>query len=172
MFGLFKSKQEKISNALIDKAIAGQSFLYKLFLKNLECDESSIRKLEISYFVASIITANYLRIGEKDNNEEILNSFGIGFLQKSLTESGEKISIGTVVKEYQARFSEYHGLLWLCFNPDNSTTGNPTLTLLLHVFECVTNSSAVPYMLKLCEVSGFIQTFVFEHVSFINKLKS
>jgi hypothetical protein len=59
MFGLFKRKQpDDIPSQLVNQAIGGQSVMYRFFREGLECDDSSIRKIELSYLAMAVLSAN------------------------------------------------------------------------------------------------------------------
>jgi hypothetical protein len=61
--------------ALTKVTIGGQSVLYEQFRERYALPDSAIRKLEITYFAASITTAIYLRLGKQANREQILDAF-------------------------------------------------------------------------------------------------
>ena len=80
--------------ALTNLTIGGQSVLYELFRKQLDCAGQTIRKLELTYFAASITTAIYLRLGKQPNREQILDAFAKDILKGSITASQDQISFG------------------------------------------------------------------------------
>jgi hypothetical protein len=90
------------ATALTNLTIGGQSVLYELFRKQLDCADQAIRKLELTYFAASITTAIYLRLGKQPSREQILDVFAKDILKGSITASQEQISFGSAVAEYQA----------------------------------------------------------------------
>ena len=67
--------------ALTNLTVGGQSVLYELFRKQLDCADRTIRKLELTYFAASITTAVYLRLGKQPNREKILDAFAMNMLK-------------------------------------------------------------------------------------------
>lgn len=167
MFSIFKKKVSDIPEALSNQTIGGQSVLYRLFLEALDCNNLNIRKLEITYFAASIMTFSYLRFGKQPNRNEILDQYTHKFLTKCIASLKEDLSFDEVVKEYQSRFSEYSSMLPLLLAPEKSATKNPSATLLLHAFECVTQSSARDKMPQIVAASGFIDEFLLDHIDFI-----
>jgi hypothetical protein len=155
------------ATALTNLTIGGQSVLYELFRKQLDCADGTIRKLELTYFAASITTAIYLRLGKQPNREQILDVFAKDILKGSITASGEQISFGSAVAEYQRRYDEYDRLLALVINPKSSSTGDPATTVLLHLFECVTGKSAREHMLKIVVLSPLIEGYVSDLIEFV-----
>lgn len=169
MFNFFKRKEPDIDDALTNQTIGGQSVLYRLFREAIGCEDTTIRRLELTYFAATIMTFVYLRFGKQSNREEILDSFTRNILTKSIPSSSEDISFNQVVKEYQGRFAEYNTMLPLLFSPNESSSGNPAATLLMHAFECVTQSSARSHMVYIVAASGLIQEFVLDHIDFVKQ---
>ena len=169
MFDFFKRKKPDVADALTNATIGGQSFLYRLFREDIGCEDSTIRRLELTYFAAAVTTYVYLRIGKQANREEILDRFTRNILTKSIPYSKEAISQSEVVKEYQGRYAEYNNLLSLLFNPSESSSGNPAATLLMHAFECITESSARGHMIHIVAASGLIQGFVIDYVDFVKE---
>jgi hypothetical protein len=160
------------ATALTNLTIGGQSVLYELFRKQLDCADQAIRKLELTYFAASITTAIYLRLGKQPSREQILDVFAKDILKGSITASQEQISFGSAVAEYQARYAEYDRLLALVINCDSSSTGDPAVTLLLHLFECVTGKSAREHTLKIWALGPFIEGYVSDHIEFVQTGRS
>jgi len=73
------------------------------------------------------------------------------------------------VKEYQGRYAEYNSMLPLLFDPSKSSSGNPAATLLMHAFECITQSSARGHMIHVVAASGLIQLFVHDQIDFVKE---
>lgn len=143
--------------------------MYRLFREGLRCDDSNIRRLELTYFAAAVTTFVYLRIGKHPNREQFLDSFTRSILEKSIPSSREQMAFSAVVEEYQQRYAEYDGLLALLINPSQSSSGNPATTLLMHVFECVTCSTARGHMIQIATASGLVQQFVLDHIDFVKQ---
>lgn len=167
MFDFFKRKESDVADALTKQAIGGQSILYRLFREAISCEDSTIRRLELTYFAAAVMTYVYLRFGKQPKRDEILDRFTRNILTKSIPSSKENISFNEAVKEYQSRYAEYSGLLNLLFSPSESSSGNPAATLLMHAVECVTQSSAREHMIHIVAASGLIQEFVLDHIDFV-----
>lgn len=170
MFKFFKRKKFGVVEALANQTIGGQSVLYRLFREALGCEDSSIRRLELTYFAASVTSYVYLRFGKESNRDQILDRYAQTVLENGIPYSREKITFGVVVSEYQKRYAEYNRLLSLLFSPDKSTSGNPAITLMLHVFECVTRSNAREHMIEIAGVSNMLIQFTRDHVDFVRKL--
>ena len=143
--------------------------MYRLFREALGCEDSKICRLELTYFASAVMTAVYLRLGKEPNREQILDRVTRNILEKSVPQCGEQISFGAAAREYQIRYAEYDSLLSLLFNRKESSTGAPGITLLLHVFECVTQSSAREHMIEIAAASMLVQELVFDHVDFVKK---
>lgn len=169
MFDFFKRKEPDVADALTNQTIGGQSVLYRLFRETISCEDSTIRRLELTYFAAAVMTYVYLRLGKQPKRDEILNRFTRNILTKSIPSSKENISLSEVVKEYQGRYAEYSSVLDLLFSPGESSSGNPGATLLMHAFECVTQSSAREHMIHIVAASGLIQEFVLDHIDFVKE---
>lgn len=169
MFDFFKRKEPDVADALTNQAIGGQSVLYRLFREAINCEDSTIRRLELTYFAAAIMTYVYLRFGKQPKRDEILDSFTRNILMKSIPSSKEKISFSEAAKEYQSRYAEYSGLLNLLFNPSESSSGNPAATLLMHAVGCVTQSSVRVHMIHIVAASGLIQEFVLDNIDFVKE---
>ena len=56
MFDFFKRKKPDVADALTNATIGGQSFLYRLFREDIGCEDSTIRRLELTYFAAAVTT--------------------------------------------------------------------------------------------------------------------
>ena len=169
MFNIFKRKETDVVEALTNQTIGGQSVLYRLFREAIGCDDSTIRRLELTYFAATVMTYVYLRFGRQPNREEILDRCIRNIVTKSIPSSKENISFADVVKEYRGRYSEYNAMLPLLFSPDQSSSGNPAATLLMHAFQCVTQSSARGHMIKIVAASGLIKEFILDHIDFVKE---
>jgi len=169
MFDYFKRKKAAPVEALTNQVIGAQSVMYRLFRENFDCADSDIRRLELTYFATAVTSFVYLRFGKQSNREQILDEVTQRILEKSLPSSGEEISLDNVVKEYQERYSEYVNLLTLLFEPNDSDSGNPETTLLMHVFECVTRSSARGNMIQISAKSGLVQQLILDHIDFVKK---
>ena len=169
MFGLFKTKPTNVPEALTNQTIGGQSVLYRIFRETLGCDTSGIRRLELTYFAATITTYVYLRYGKQPNREGILDEFSIQILRSCIPSSGEKITFDESLNEYQQRYVEYSALLELIFKPKESSSGNPAATLLMHLFELVTQSSPLNHMLQISMASSLIHVYVLDQIDFVKK---
>jgi len=168
MFNFFKRKEPDIADALTNQTIGGQSVLYRLF-REIGCEDSTIHRLELTYFAATVTTFVYLRFGKQLNREEILDDFTRNILTRSIPSSRENISFNEAVKKYQGRFAEYNTMLPLLFSPSQSSSGNPAATLLMHAFECITQSSARRHMVQIIAASGLLQEFALDHIDFVKE---
>ena len=155
--------------ALVNQAIGGQSVMYRMFKEALRCDDTEIRRIELTYFAAAVMTYVFLRFGQNPNKEKILDDFTRMILEKSLPSSREQLTFGAAVKEYQQRFPEYGGLIDLLFTPDKSTSGDPAASLMMHAFQSVTGRTARGHMILITAASGLIQQFVIDHIDFVKE---
>lgn len=169
MFNFFKRKDPDIADALTNQTIGGQSVLYKLFRDGIDCEDATIRRLELTYFAATMTTYVYLRFGKQSNQESILDTFTHSILTQSIPASRENISLGEAVKQYYNRSAEYDMMLPLLFSPDKSSTGKPEVTLLMHAFECITNSSARSHMIQIAAASPLLKDIALDHIDFVKK---
>ena len=171
MFEFLKRKKPDLAEVLVNQAIESQSVMYHLFREALECDDRAIRKMELTYFAASLLIFVFLRFSKEPNREQVLDTFARSLLQTCLTSSREQRSLNQVISEYQARFTEYNALLPMLLNPGSSSTGSPATTLLMHAFECVTTTSANEHMVHITLASSFIVEIAVDHIDFIkNKM--
>ncbi len=170
MWPLGNNKSKTIT-ALTNQTIGGQSLIYRTFREVLSCEEASIRLLEITYFSATVTTSAFLMLGKDNDKEEILDGFSRRVIEKSIPSSQEAISSNVAISEYQRRYQEYYSLLEGIFIPQPSTPSNPTITLLLHLFECVTGSGGKGQMLKLAGAAPIINNYVNDHLDFIKQIK-
>jgi hypothetical protein len=171
-FSISSSQKMDAADALTCQTVGGQSVLYRLFRETIDCEHAAIRRIELTYLAAAITTFVYLRYGQEIGREEVLDDFTYNILNKSIPSSGEMVSLEAVVQEYQGRFAEYNAMLPSLFNPSGSTSGNPSATLLMHAYECVTRSSARERMIHIVAASGLIELFFFEHVDFVKKMNT
>jgi hypothetical protein len=171
MFNFFKRKRidTDIVNALTSQAIGGQSLFYKIFRKVLGCEDTSIRRLELTYFVASVMTYVYLRIGKEPNREEILDRFAKDILIKSIPSSKEQISFNEVVKEFQDRYAEYNKLLPFLLDQDKNSSGDPATTLLIRAFQWITDSSPRERMIKIVASSDLVLHYFIDQINFVKE---
>lgn len=169
MLDFFKRKERNVADALTNQTIGAQSVLYRLFREAISCEDSTIRRLELTYFAASVMTYVYLRFGKQPKRDEILDLFTRNILTKSIPSSKEKISFTEAVKEYQDRYAEYSNILNFLWSPKESSSENPAATLLMHAVECTTQSSARAHMIHIIAASGLIQEFVLDHIDFVKE---
>jgi hypothetical protein len=87
--------------------------------------------------------------------KNFLDRTTLAILKKSISESVEQISLGETVREFQVRYAEYDRLLSLVVERARSTTGSPEITLMLHLFERVTKSSARRKMLQIVAAPAY-----------------
>ena len=137
-----------------------------MFREQLRCDDDRIRRLELIYFAGAVDTFVYLRFSKDPNREQTLDRFTRGLLEKSIPHAREQTSLPAVVKEYQQRYKEYGALLQPLFG---KVTPDPATTLGLHLFECVTRSSAQGRMLLIVATSPVLSQFVKDHIDFVRK---
>lgn len=154
-------------SALANLTIGGQSVLCELFQKHLECADADIRRLELTYFALAITTAVYLRLGKESGREQTLDEVAKAVLKGSLPSAREQITLGEVVCQYQGRYAEYDQLLLILIDKSKSSTGNPDITLLLHLFECVTGQSGRTHMLRIAALAPLIEGYVLDHIEFV-----
>ena len=168
MFDFLKSKKLKHAEALTNQTIGGQSVLYRLFRQSLGVDDTHIRKLELTYFAASVTTLVYLHLSDNPDKERALDTFSRSILERSIASAGEQVPLSSAIAQYQQRFAEYRALIPPLFDPGDRPS--PEVTLLLHVFESVTGSSARGHMIHISAAAGLITQYIADHIDFV-KLK-
>jgi hypothetical protein len=155
--------------ALTKLTIGGQSDLYELFRKKLDCADQTIRKLELTYFAASVTAVIYLRLGKQPNREQILDVFAKYILKGSITASQEPISFGSAVAEYQRRYVEYDRLLGPVIVPESGSTDNPAEALALHLFECVTGKTPRGEYMKIIYLYPYLMYYVLDVIEYVRE---
>jgi hypothetical protein len=70
MLDFLKRKKPDHVEVLTNQAVGGQSVMYRLFREGLGCEDSSICRLELTYFAATVLTFVYLRFGKEPNREQ------------------------------------------------------------------------------------------------------
>ncbi|MEQ9606084.1 MAG: hypothetical protein RLN99_00290 [Kiloniellaceae bacterium] len=169
MFNLRGSKKPDPVDALLRQTLGGQSVLYRLFREALGCDDAGIRRLELTYFAATVMTVAYLRLGKPPGH---LDDYTKRLLERCIPSSGEQIGLRVAAQQYQQRYAEYSALLTPVFQnfadvQTDDKAGHPAITLLLHVFECVTGTSAQGRMLDIAQTAPLIVEFVADHIDFV-----
>ncbi|MFT7570717.1 MAG: hypothetical protein ACI9JL_001748, partial [Paracoccaceae bacterium] len=101
MINFFGRKKLDPIESLTNQTLGSQSIMYRLFRERLGCDDAIIRRLELTYFAAAVMTVVYLGLGKKAG---VLDEFTQNVLEKSIPSSGEKISVSAAVKIYQQRY--------------------------------------------------------------------
>lgn len=165
MFEFLKPRKVSHPYALTNQTIGGQSVLYRLFIQTLGVEDGRIRKLELTYFAASVTTFVYLHLSNSSAKEKILDDFSHAILQKSIPSSQESISLDAAIAEYQQRYAEYSALLPAVFDSADGT--DPGVTLLIHLFNSVTAASVRVPMLQVALAAPLIIQYVADHVDFV-----
>ena len=172
MFKLFQKKEiPYFTEALINKVIEMQSEFYHL-LKHEEIfnlDDSNIDRLEITYFSSSIIGYLYFRFGKNQykDKSEIIDNISEKIIKKCLNFSKNKISYKEAILEYRERWSTYGELMNIILEPSKSTSGNPSITLLMIAFQNITKLSAKDNMIMLSASSKLLNDLITENIEFI-----
>ncbi len=140
-------EQTDLANLLAELGRGSQSVVYDLLRQGLGWG-GPVRGLELSYFAGSVVSLVCLSVVTRPDLEQCLDAFTRSFLEERITKSGEKVSLGMAVREYQQRFQEYKALLTPVFGRGQAGI-DPLTTLLMHVFECATQSSSRDYMVRI-----------------------
>lgn len=170
MFGLFKKREpQDLPTRLVNQAIGGQSVMYRFFREGLGCVDSSIRKLELSYFAMSVLSVSYLAVSRDPRRTETLNAFTKQMLQRALKATASTESYETVEGTYQGRFGEYQALLRAILDPHTPKSADPAVTLLMHAYEQITASSAEPKMTLIMVGGKTTRQFVADNLDFVRR---
>jgi len=153
----------------MNQAIGGQSLLYRFFRESLGCDDSSIRKIELSYFAMSVLSTAYLVASRDPRRTETLDIFSQRLLQRALKATSATQSYGAVVATYQSRFGEYQSLLRSVLDRNAPKTPDPAVTLLIHAYERVTDSSAASSMVHIMVGGKIARQFVADQLAFVRQ---
>ena len=172
MFKFFQKKDKQyFAEALINKAIEMQSEFYHLLKheKIFNLDDSNIDRLEITYFSSSIIGYLYFRFGKNQykDKSDIIDSTSELIIKKCLNFSKNKISYKEAILEYRDRWTAYGDLMNMVFEPSKSTSGNPSITLLMIAFQNITKLSAKGNMVMLSASSKLLNDLITENIEFI-----
>ena len=169
MFNFLKKKKNQDTIELLsNQVIGGQSVLFKIFKEVIEEREDNIKKTELTYFALSTLGYFYLRLAKTDKKEELLDQVSLIVLQKSISYSKENISIKEAIKEYQKRYKEYDKLIQLVFEKE-TINSHACTSLLMHVYECVTQKSVEDKMIKITASSPLIAQYLVDHIEFIKQ---
>ena len=164
MFGFGKRKRMKIVEALTNQGIGGQSVLYKLFIKGLNMSPDKMRKIELTYFSISILTFVFLRFYKGEEKEQLIDDVSLSIINTSIKNCGEEILKSQAVSEYKERYKEYDTLLRSLFS---ETDIDSNITLLMHLYECVSKSSAKDAMLNIANAAHLINQYVIDNIDFV-----
>ena len=168
MFGLFKKKaQEDIPSQLVNQAIGGQSVMYRFFREQLRCEDGSILKIELTFFAMSVLTVAYLAVSRDARKEETLDEFSQQMLKRAIKATQSTETFSAVTAKYQNRFGEYQSILMALLNPAASKGANPSVTLLMHAYEKITNSSAATQMIQIMAGAATAKQFVADNLDFV-----
>ena len=147
-------------NTLIDLCLSIQSLTYDFFRRVLQIKDSDIRRIEITYFSAAVITYIYFRnknASSRNASENIkylkIDTFTLRILRESIPSCNEKISENEAIIKYRQRYAEYDSLIPILFQKQEPP---PQTTIMLHVFECISKLSAEKYMIQLSLNSNFV----------------
>jgi hypothetical protein len=124
-------KQTNIADKLSSKCIGIQSDTYYIFRESYKCEDSKVRKLEITYFAASLLKCHLNKFATIPNMNGVFRDALAKVFSISIPTSGESISINQAFSEYDAREKEYLALLYKT---------QPT-TVQMHLYERVINPS-------------------------------
>ena len=170
MFGLLKKNPpQDISTRLVNQAIGGQSVMYRFFREGLACEESSIRKIELSYFAMSVLSIAYLAVSRDLRRTETLDAFTQQMLRRAMKANASTEPYEAIVAKYQARFGEYQALLHALLDPKTPKTADAAVTLLMHAYEQVTASSAAPHMIHIMAGGKIALQFVTDNLDFVRR---
>lgn len=165
-----------IPSRLVNHAIGGELFM-RNFFRGLEC-EGAILKMELTFFVISVVTVAYLMVSRDDRPGETLDKFTEAMLRRTLKETQSPDTFALVITKYRERFSEYESLLMVMLNPDAPTEPDPTITFLMRAYERITNSSVTTdanlenqIMIKIMLNGDIAWKFVASNLDFVRGLK-
>lgn len=170
MFGFGKRKKQKVAEQLRNQGIGCQSVMYSLFVKALKVPPESVRKIELTYFSLSVLSYVFLTFYNNPSKEQILDDAALAIIETSLPNCGEQLSVSQAILEHQQRYQEYGTLLRPLFS---KTDVDPSITLLMHFFERVTQGSAKGAMIQIAAATSLINQFVADNIDFVkNELQT
>ena len=125
--------------------------------------------LEISLFLLAVLSYVFLRFTNVDNKENKLDKLTRIFLQ-DLIHLYEECTFEELLTQYRAAFAEYFGLINLLFEENQSSSGNPSITLAMHLFERVTKVSSRTHMMSVVGLSKILTEYIADQVKFAKAL--
>jgi len=185
MFAFFKKKivsngeesasfnqedEEYYAILIINEVYQLQSEFYEWFKneKILNCDDSTINKLELTLFSSSILYYLYMRFGVQSYKDLILSKFVENIIEKTLPYSSKKISHEDAVEKYYVRLKEYS------IDIDNmfatSVVGNPHVMLFATAYENITESNPYVKLNRIASLARFLMEIFENKVKIIKKM--
>ena len=154
---------------LSDYFLDEQYKINELFLESLEYkDDKSM--LEVMYFTCGIITCNYFRFSSHNQKEKVVDEL-TNYMIHLMIEIQDELDFNQLINNYRIRYKEYTSLMELIFDPNNSSSGNPLITLTLHTLEKITGESSRNKMIKIVFLSQQLNQFLVNQIEYFKKLK-
>ena len=157
----------RITESLANQTIGAQSIIFRVFRELFDADPSSIRKLELTYFAAATVDYAFTAWGRSRKKDRVTRDFIEIVVSKSLPHAGESVSLSQALSEYALRRREYFRLIALIVGERSSSSGSPEVTLAMHVFETVTNSSAEGRMVRIAASGPAIAQLIVDNADFV-----
>lgn len=121
---------------------------------------------ELMMFCASIVTLCYLRFGPQRPDYEMLERFHLGMVDDMVTGS---LPLPAAISLFQLRYREYTALIAPVLGPKDDQSHHMT-TLLMHVCERASHSSAQGKMINITSSSPVIATLLDDAFKFARQL--
>lgn len=121
---------------------------------------------EIMYFTLSVMTYLVLRFSSLPSKVQFLDELAtitIDDLNHAYMENYKD----ELINDYQIRYKEYINIIELLFSPQLSKTGDPAITLALHLYEMVTKQSGKEKMKEIIYLSKTMSEFLIEQVEYV-----
>lgn len=167
-----KAQPDLVIEKLVNQAYGAQSVLLRIFAETFELQHQKIQLIEITYFILALQTFVFLRTGKGGDSEKevIADSMAETVLTKSMKSANVQEPLNMIVAAYQRRFAEYNALIQPVFT-DRGIDSDKCITLMLHIYECVTVQSARGAMIKITIATALLQGLIVDTIEFTKACK-
>jgi len=161
-------KEEKIE-LLVNQIIGGQSMLFQIFTQVLRIPDEKIKRKELTYFSLSLLSFLYSKIVDSDSDDEVLEMVSIIIFEKILSTDDPELLLDTY-EDYEVRYAdEYEKFYTSIFENVDTMDGGFYTTLLMRIYEHVTDESAENNIIKITASSSLINQYIEDNIEFIKK---
>lgn len=151
---------------IYQQTIDGNFQIQEFFKNDLKYQVDDLDFDELAFFSLTVLTYLILRFSKLHLKVQLLDDLAIIFindLNQAYVDDHKK----ELIIVYQTRYAEYTKLIEIFFAPELSTSGNPSITLALHLYEMVTEQSSKGKMLEIIYLSKLLSEHIVEQIHYI-----